>query len=42
MKKKPLRFADLVKKNKEELLLDREMLELIEKRLDEKQAKPKK
>ena len=42
MKKKQLRFNELVKKNKEELLMDQEMMEKIEKRLDEKYAKSKK
>jgi len=42
MKKKQLRFNDLVKKNKEELLMDQQMMEKIEKRLDEKYAKSKK
>jgi len=42
MKKKQLRFNELVKKNKEELLMDQQMMEKIEKRLDEKYVKSKK
>lgn len=42
MKKKQIRFAELVKKNKEELLMNQQMLEKIEKRMDEKYANPKK
>jgi hypothetical protein len=42
MKKKQLRFNELVKKNREELLMDQQLLEKIEKRLDEKYANPKK
>lgn len=42
MKKKQLRFNELVKKNREELLMDQQMLEKIEKRLDEKYTNPKK
>ncbi|WP_342773913.1 FbpB family small basic protein [Mesobacillus subterraneus] len=40
--KKKLSFDELVKKNKEELLADQQLLEKIEKRLDEKYTKPKK
>jgi hypothetical protein len=36
MKKKQMRFEELVKKNREELLLNQQMLEKIEKKLDEK------
>lgn len=39
--KKHLKFADLVKKNREELLKDNRILEKIEKRVDEKYTKPK-
>lgn len=42
MKKRQIRFAELVKKNKEELLNDQQMIEKIEKRLDEKYGNPKK
>ncbi|RSD26656.1 FbpB family small basic protein [Mesobacillus subterraneus] len=42
MMKKKLSFDELVKKNKEELLADQQLLEKIEKRLDEKYTKPKK
>lgn len=42
MKKKQLRFEELVKKNKEELLMDQHMIDKIEKRLDEKYTNPKK
>ncbi|MEH7441196.1 FbpB family small basic protein [Heyndrickxia sp. MSNUG] len=42
MKKKQLRFNELVKKNREELLMDQQVLEKIEKRLDEKYANSKK
>lgn len=42
MKKKQLRFNELVKKNREELLMDQQRLEKIEKRLDEKYANSKK
>lgn len=42
MKKRQVRFAELVKKNKEELLNDQQMIEKIEKRLDEKYGNPKK
>ena len=36
MKRKRLTLTDLIKQNKEELLRDRDQLEMIEKRLDEK------
>lgn len=42
MKKLQLRFDELVKKNKEELLADRKRIEVIEKRLDDKYTIPKK
>jgi hypothetical protein len=42
MKKKQLSFDQLVKKNREELLLDQRMLEKIEKRIDEKYSNRKK
>lgn len=42
MKKKQLKFNELVKKNREELLSDRQLMEKIERRLDEKHANPKK
>jgi hypothetical protein len=41
MKKKQMRFDELVKKNREELLLNQKMLEKIEKRLDEKLSRKK-
>lgn len=36
MKKRKTSFSELMKKNKEELLKDKEQLEKIEKRVDEK------
>ncbi|RFU68955.1 FbpB family small basic protein [Peribacillus saganii] len=36
MKKVRMSFAELIKKNKDELLKDRTQLEKIEKRIDEK------
>lgn len=36
MRKRKLTFSELVKKNKEELLKDEEMLERIEERLEKK------
>lgn len=42
MKKKQLSFDQLVKKNREELLMDQRMLEKIEKRIDEKYSNRKK
>jgi hypothetical protein len=42
MKKKQLSFNQLVKKNREELLMDQRMLEKIEKRIDEKYSNRKK
>ncbi|MBT2691150.1 FbpB family small basic protein [Bacillus sp. ISL-47] len=39
MKKQKMSFSELIKKNKEELLRDREELAKIEKRLDEKHVK---
>ncbi|WP_084028888.1 FbpB family small basic protein [Bacillus sp. J33] len=39
MKRQKLSFTELVKKNKEELLRDRDELRKIEKRLDEKHVK---
>jgi hypothetical protein len=42
MKKKQLRFEELVKKNREELLIDQQLLEKIEKRLDDKYSGEKK
>ncbi|URM32764.1 FbpB family small basic protein [Cytobacillus firmus] len=41
MKKAKISFAELIKKNKEEMLRDQAMLEKIEKRLDEKYTKVK-
>ncbi|MBN8203716.1 MULTISPECIES: FbpB family small basic protein [Bacillaceae] len=41
MKKAKVSFAELIKKNKEELLRDQELLAKIEKRLDEKYTKVK-
>lgn len=42
MKKKQLRFEELVKKNREELLMDQRLLEKIEKRLDDRYSGGKK
>jgi Fur-regulated basic protein B len=42
VKKLQLRFEELVKKNKEELLADQKRIEIIEKRLDDKYTNPKK
>jgi hypothetical protein len=42
MKKKQLRFEELVKKNREELLMDQQQLEKIEKRLDDRYSGEKK
>lgn len=42
MKKKQLRFEELVKKNREELLMDQRLLEKIEKRLDDRYSSGKK
>lgn len=39
--KKQWRFSDLVKKNREELLRDKQALEKIDRRLEEKHSKPK-
>ncbi|GLB61041.1 FbpB family small basic protein [Cytobacillus sp. NCCP-133] len=39
MKKPKMSFAELIQKNKEELLRDREELMKMEKRLDEKYVK---
>ncbi|MBU8880400.1 FbpB family small basic protein [Bacillus sp. FJAT-29790] len=41
MKRKKLSFAELIRRNKEELLRDRAQLEKIEKRLDERYEKAK-
>ncbi|CAM3693190.1 FbpB family small basic protein [Cytobacillus oceanisediminis] len=41
MKKPKISFTELIKKNKEELLKDREQLAKIEKRVDEKYTKIK-
>lgn len=41
MKKTKISFAELIKKNKEEMLRDHELLAKIEKRLDEKYTKVK-
>ncbi|KAF0816795.1 MULTISPECIES: FbpB family small basic protein [unclassified Cytobacillus] len=41
MKKAKMSFAELVKKNKEELLKDQQLLAKIEKRLDERYTKVK-
>lgn len=41
MKKTKISLAELIKKNKEELLRDQELLAKIEKRLDEKHIKVK-
>jgi hypothetical protein len=41
MKKPKIPFTELIKKNKEELLKDREELAKIEKRVDEKYTKVK-
>lgn len=39
-KKQKMSIAELIKKNKEELLKDREQLAKIEKRMDEKHVRP--
>ncbi|PLS17701.1 FbpB family small basic protein [Bacillus sp. M6-12] len=41
MKKMRMSFAELIKKNKDELLKDRAQLEKIEKRIDDKHVKAK-
>jgi Fur-regulated basic protein B len=41
MKKVKMSFAELIKRNKEELLKDQQLLEKIEKRIDEKYTKIK-
>ncbi|WP_163144852.1 FbpB family small basic protein [Bacillus sp. 22-7] len=41
MKKAKVSFAELIKKNKEEMLRDQVLLAKIEKRLDEKYTKVK-
>ncbi|MCM3707776.1 MULTISPECIES: FbpB family small basic protein [Cytobacillus] len=41
MKKAKISFAELMKKNKEELLRDQATIEKIEKRIDEKYTKVK-
>ncbi|WP_082341090.1 FbpB family small basic protein [Sporosarcina globispora] len=41
MKKNKMSFAELIKKNKEEMLRDKELLAKIEKRVDEKYTKVK-
>ncbi|MDQ0273136.1 FbpB family small basic protein [Cytobacillus purgationiresistens] len=39
MRKKKVSYMELVRKNKEELLKDRNKIEMIEKRIDEKHEK---
>ncbi|MBM7660241.1 hypothetical protein JOC85_001008 [Bacillus mesophilus] len=41
MRKNKPSYAELIQKNKEELLKDREQIEKIEKRIEEKHVNPK-